>query len=495
MRERLNKGPCKEFVEYLIKPVIDRDMQIYLDRMLDISLAHLVMLVAQGIVSRSDAKEIVAALKKLKDGGSQIMQINPALEDLYFNLEAFLIDEIGVEIGGQLHTGRSRNDLTATLSRMVSKDYLLRISDSLLKLRNAILKSAQKNKDVVMPGYTHMQPAEPITLAHYFSAVLHALERDFMRIKGAYRMSSQSPLGSCALASTSFSIDRLKTASLLGFETIMGNSLDAVASRDYVLEILSVVQIMMNTLSRISHDLYLWASHEFAFVELDDGVSICSSIMPQKKNPVVLEHIRSKAAHVLGALVSASGVIKNTQYSHCRDVSTECLRFYWLALDEAIAALELLTAVISTLKIDKEKMLLHVNNDFSTVTELANTIVREKKISFREAHSVVAQMVAVAAQEKLSVKDLTPAMLEKISVDTIGKEVTLSEETFSKALEPLSNVRSKTVLGGPAPEVVEKQLAYLKESLSTDEKWLLERKEAKEASKALLEKAVQDIIG
>jgi len=494
MRERLKTVPCKEFIKYQIKPSIDVDSKLYLDSMLDVSLAHLIMLVDQQIISVPTAKMIVEAINKIKINGPDILQIDPKLEDLYFNIEAFIINEVGIKVGGQLHTARSRNDLVATLTRITSRNYILQIAASLMELRYAILNLAENNVEVVMPGYTHLQPAEPITFAHYLSAILHVLDRGFKRLQNAYERMNQCPLGAGALATTSFAIDRERTSKLLGFDKIIENSLDAVASRDYVLEILSSLHILINELSRFSQDLYFWSSYDISLIEIDDSVAICSSIMPQKKNPVILEHIKSKAAHIQGAYVSASSSMKNTQYSHCRDISSECLKYYWTSLEDVEATLKLLTVTVNTLKVNKEKMYEHVTRDFSTVTELVNILVRQEAISFREAHSLVAEIVVMAIEKDISADQIPQEMLELVFFKVVGRHINLPIESFKSALDPLLNVQSKKVLAGPSSKSVLKQLTDQKEHMSIDANWLIERKEALNTSNNLLQQNIHDLL-
>ena len=286
MRERLKVDPSEEVINYLLLPALEAEQKRSFTNIMDINKGHLSMLVSKGIVSREDGLKIMDALEEITRKGASSLELDPKLEELYFNIESALIKIVGVEIGGQLHTGRSRNDLYATLARMNSRDSLLNICEQIVRLREELIGIAENSLYIVMSGYTHMQPAEPVTLAHYLSAILSALERDYQRFIQTFNQINISPLGSGAMASTSFEIDRQETSQLLGFNYAMDNSIDGVASRDYVLEALSAMNILMNNLSRFSHDLYIWSTDEFGTVEVDDSVAACSSIMPQKKNPI-----------------------------------------------------------------------------------------------------------------------------------------------------------------------------------------------------------------
>ncbi|WP_248927941.1 argininosuccinate lyase [Paenibacillus hamazuiensis] len=490
MRERLQEPPAQEVIRHLFEPAILSDLERNFYNILDINKAHLLMLVDQNIVTPENGKKIMDAIFKLEKDGSGSMEIDPNLEDLYFNIESCIIRQTGMEIGGQMHTARSRNDLYATLNRICSRTNLIAICSMINGLRSDMLKFAKDHLDVIMPGYTHLQPAEPVTLAHYFSAVLHALDRDYERIFSAFGRLNISPLGSGAMASTSFPIDRRQTAELLGFDDIIRNSIDGVASRDYVLEILSSLGIFMADLSRFSHDLYVWSTDEFSYIEVGNSVAACSSIMPQKKNPITLEHVKAKAAHVQASYVSAFSTLKNTPYTHSRDVNSESVKYYWNALYEVEAAISLLTATLKTLNVNKERMLARTKMNFSTVTELANSLVRDEKLSFRAAHHLVAGLVNHVLEQKRMAEHIDGKLLSRISQEVLGKEIVLSEESICNALDPVRNVESKKTAGGPSPAEVSVQLERLAERLEADKRNLtLKEEQLKRAKEALNEKA------
>lgn len=474
MRERLKVDLSEEVIHYLLLPALEAEQKRSFRNIMDINKAHLLMLISRGIVSREDGQKIMDALEEINVKGASNLDLDPKLEELYFNIEAALIKIVGVEVGGQLHTGRSRNDLYATLFRLNSRDSHLRICEQILTVREDIIKIAETSFYTIMSGHTHMQPAEPITLAHYLSAILSALERDFQRFIHSFNQINLSPLGSGAMASTSFKIDRLETSRLLGFNSVIDNSIDGVASRDYILESLSAMNILMNNLSRFSHDLYIWSTDEFGIVEVGDSVAASSSIMPQKKNPITLEHIKAKAGHVMGALVSATSCLKNTSYGHSRD-ATESLKYFWDAFSEVESSLHLLSATIKTLKFNEEKMFTRTLENFSTVTELANTIVREANISFREAHQIVGYLVSEMIEKRIPVSKINSENIKDISKLVINREIILTKEGIQKALDPIQNVESKNTSGGPAPIEVKKQIEKLKAAIKIDKEWLNEQ--------------------
>ncbi|MEN1969829.1 argininosuccinate lyase [Lentibacillus sp. N15] len=478
MRERLKSNLSEKVIQYLFAPSIKGECNRSFENMMEVNKAHLMMLVSEDIIAEDVGCKIMKALTEISESGSRDLEIDPGLEDLYFNIEAKLIEKVGVEIGGQLHTGRSRNDLYATVTRLNSRKSVLKLCHLVLELRETLLKLAKDNKKVTMSGYTHMQPAEPITLGHYFSAILYALERDFCRFMRAFQNTNLSPLGSGAMASTTFQIDRKRTAQLLGFTGALGNSLDGIASRDYMLEIVSAMNIFMNTLSRLSYDLYIWSTDEYSLVEVDDSVAASSSIMPQKKNPITLEHIKGKSAHVLGALVSITSSIKNTPYGHSRDLAGESQKCFWDAMNETEASLEILIETIKTMKFNEERMLSQATRNFSTVTELANILVREAQVSFRQAHQIVGQLVNYLLESKLTVTDITPELIKDVAFQVLNSEISVQEEAIQKALDPVLNVNSKNASGGPAPLEVENQLKALKNRLERDTEWFEEQKNA-----------------
>ncbi|QDR79790.1 argininosuccinate lyase [Sporomusa termitida] len=495
MRERIKEQPAPEIIEYLFKPGISNDMERSYATILAVNAAHVIMLMEEKIITRDVCQKILAVTKAMALAGKPEFEINYNLEDLYFNMEAYLIKAVGLEVGGQQHTGRSRNDMIATIIRMDSRDYFLKICSMVNGLRAALLAFAQEHASVVMSGYTHLQPSEPITMGHYFAAILYALDRDYQRIINAYGRLNICPLGSGAMASTSFKINRETTAQLLGFDDYMGNSLDGVASRDYVLEIEAAFGIMMNNLSRMAHDLYLWSTPEYGYIEVGGSVAACSSIMPQKKNPMTLEHIKAKAAHVEAFFVSAFSALKNTPFTHARDISCEAVSYYYPALKEVEAAVQLATVTIKTIKVNQEIMLERAKNNFCTVTELANYLVRYEGISFRAAHEVVAEIVAYMLEHKKSSEDISPEILAEIALNSLGLRTTLTKEQIANALNPVLNARAKDVAGGPAPREVEKQLVKLSALLARDQKELAAQTERVALAKIALQAKVDDIAG
>lgn len=481
-RGKIKKAPADEIVKYLIRPAIETDLERSYNTILDINRAHVLMLKKQNIITADVASKILAATDRIAREKDTI-EINPNVEDLYFNLERYLIKLTGLEVGGQQHTARSRNDLFATEIRVDTRRFYLKLSRIFIELRRTLLACARKNTDTVMSGYTHMQPSEPITFAHYLSGVLNALGRDYDRYARSWKALNLCPLGGGSMGSTSFPIDREYTAKLLGFDGPIQNSIDCVASRDFVLEMLMNLSQTANTMSRMALDLYNWSTPEYGYIEVDDSCAVCSSIMPQKKNPFTFEHIKGKAAHMEGFMISAFNGMKNVIFSHCRDISTETPRFFWTAMQEMEADFALANVTIKTMQVKPERMLDNARRNFCTVTELANYLVRHDGVSFREAHEIIANVVANMCDRHLTSADIDRAAINEVSQQLFGFDTKLTDELVAEALDPRRVVAEKTTIGGTAPAEVTRQLDLIEEQIRNDEAALSGR-EAQIASAA-----------
>lgn len=458
-RDRLNVEPTKELSELIFRPAIERDFRLGFRHMIQINEAHIMMLFSTGIIPRTVAGKLLIELEYLKEQKLSETDLDPSLEDLHFNIEDWLIKKTGSDIGGRMHTARSRNDLHATLDRMIARDMAIELIDLLCQLRYHLLELAAKHLSTVMTGYTHMQPAQPITLGHYFCALALVLERDSKRLEAAYESINQCPLGACALAGTGFPIDRKMTAEFLGFEGIVENSLDAVASRDWIPELLAALSIMMTNISRLSTDLYIWFTDEFSYIDIEGDIAAVSSIMPQKKNPIIFEHCKSKAAHVFGALMSSLACLKNTPFTHSRDVAGESIELMWKGIEEARTTLKLIQVALSFTTVRKEVMLERATLNFSTATELADTLVRNYNLSFRVAHAIVARLVAKSIAESLRADKITPEMVDEIAMEIIGRKVNIDASTLKSVLSPELNVNVRNSLGGPAESEVKRMVS------------------------------------
>ncbi len=500
MAEKIHRGKIKTapdplVVKYLIEPGIRNDIKYRYQAFLDCNKAHVLMLAKQGIVKKEVAAAILRCNAEMAAMGSApTFPVDPGREDFYFNLEAHLIEEVGIEIGGQQHTARSRNDLYATCARLAVRQAYFDICHVYNRMRQAIIDVAAANKDAVFAGYTHMQPSEPITFAHYCSAILSAMERDYRRIAHIFEGLNVCPLGGGSMGSTTWDIDRQYTSDLLGFNKPIDNSIDCVASRDFATDILANLSISANTISRFCQDLYVWATPDYGYIEVSDSCAVCSSIMPQKKNPWVLEHIKAKAAHVEGCFISALNVMKNVIYSHCEDMCGEAANYLFPGIEEMRVMCELMEVSIKGISVKKDRMLETARGNFCTVTELANYLVRHDNISFRMAHDIVADVVAYMIEHNKKADEIGTDVVNPIFMKLFGRTTSMTDEEVRAALDPIKIAYAKKCIGGTAPEEVSRQLAQRQSDLDRDEIELQQREAAVNKAKAELEKAVNAFI-
>jgi argininosuccinate lyase len=367
-----------------------------------------------------------------------------------------------------MHTARSRNDLQACYQRMAVREALTGLCHDVLDLRSNLLELAGQHVESVMPGYTHAQPAQPITFGHYLLGVHDVLARDTQRLIAAWHRTNYSPLGAGALATTGFAIDRQRCAELLGFEGVVENSIDSVASRDYLMESLAACVGVASSISRASTDLITWSAWEYGFVEIADELASGSSIMPQKKNPLALEHTRAKLAHVLASYTSVVTLTKGLPFTHTRDTGSEAFHLAFDGLSETRLAARLFSAILGTLIVRTDRMAAASGSGFTTATELADTLVRRCGLPFRLAHDVVGTLVGEAVRNGARAAIWSLRDVRRASA-THGADVTgLTESDVATALAPQDNVETRSVQGGPAPREVTRMLAARRTTFEED---------------------------
>lgn len=444
---------------------LDFDQRIF---MADIrcNQAHTTMLKEQGIIPADDADKILEALNQLLDEGIEALELKTSVEDIHMALEDYVTSKLG-EIAGYMHTGKSRNDQVATDLRLVLKEELEEIQSDLLNFISTILDQAQDHTETIMVGYTHLQHAQPTTFAHHLLSYAYALKRDYQRIKDAYKRVDMCPLGSAALTTTSFPIDREKTRELLGFSKLLKNSIDGVSSRDFMAETVSSLAILCNTLSKISEELIIWSTYEFDLVEIAAEYSSTSSIMPQKKNPDVAEIARAKTAGLHGEMVAIFNILKSLPQSYNRDLQ-EVSPHLWNAVDYSHSILNITAGMLSTIKFNKERAAKLAEANFSTATELADLIVKEKKLPFRLAHQIVGKTVAKAIDAGFKPSDINPEYIDIVAHELTGEFLMLDKEKVKKALDPQKVIRTRKVVGGPAPEIVKDAISQLREFVKAE---------------------------
>jgi argininosuccinate lyase len=452
-----------------------RDADDALGRDLQLHKAHVVMLVEQRIISIETARAILVELLDLERRGIDAISFDPNL-GLYLSTEKYLLDRLGADVAGRMHTGRSRNDLEPANSRLYVRDRINRIVQALIDLKRALLLTAAEHVETVMPGYTHhSQHAQPITFAHYLLASHDAFSRDVRRFEQAYAVVNLSPMGGAALAGTGFPVDRTRVAGLLGFDGVVENSLDATGHVDFLLQSTAAIAIALSNLGRMSEGIYLWNTAEFGMVELADEYCSISSIMPQKKNPVALEMIRGESILVASQLNGMMGILKALPPGGGREW-TYVTRVFPGCANSALGAMKTMAGIISTLVVKPDIMARRAAEGFSTVTELADEIVRHAGLSFRQAHHIVGLTTLEAVKAGKTAGEITGAMLDVAANEVIGKPLRLDEQVVRKALDPLENVRIRNGVGGPAPDEVRRMIEVRKAVLAQDQDHLEQRR-------------------
>ena len=414
------------------------------------SIAHAKMLAAHGIISKEDQEKITKGLLSIKkeiDEGTFPFSVE--LEDIHMNIEKRLTEEIG-DAGARLHTARSRNDQCALDLHMYMKRNIARLSEKLIAVLEALLAASKKYQDVILPGYTHMQRAQPVLFAHHMLAYFAMLERDFKRLEDCYDMCDMSPIGACALAGTTYPTHPEEEANDLHFASVYGNSLDAVSDRDYLLQFLSFASICAMHLSRLSEEFIYWSTSEFQFIELDDGYSTGSSIMPQKKNPDMCELIRGKTGRVYGHLIGLLTVMKGLPLAYDKDMQ-EDKEGVFDALDTLYFALDIYAGMISTMTVNGDHTRQVLESDFSNATDMADYLAK-KGLPFRQAHAVVGNAVHYCIEHHKVLLDLSMEEFRSMSP--------LFEEDIKEALSIENCVKNRESYGGTGPKSGERQQTH-----------------------------------
>ncbi|MBQ2699186.1 MAG: argininosuccinate lyase [Firmicutes bacterium] len=425
------------------------------------SIAHAAMLANCGIISAEEAQQLIDGLKGiLADIEAGHVEFDVAAEDIHMNVEKLLTERVGA-VGGKLHTARSRNDQVAVDTRMWLREQIDAIIDQLNALLTGLLDMAEREKDTVMPGYTHLQKAQPLTLAHHLLAYFQMFSRDVTRLEDCRARMNYSPLGSCALAGSTFPIDRAQTAAELGFDGYTLNSMDGVSDRDFAIEFLAAASLIMMHMSRFCEELILWSSSEFGFVLISDAYSTGSSIMPQKKNPDMAELTRGKTGRVYGDLIALLTVMKGLPLAYNKDMQEDKEPLFD-AVDTVIGCLSIFTPMLLTATFRKEKMR-HAaeGGGFINATDMADYLAA-RGLPFRQAHEVVGKLVLVAERQGKQLMDLT--------MDELHEACPLFDESIYVALTAESCVAARRSAGGPAPAAVEAQIRAGRDFLAARQK-------------------------
>ena len=408
------------------------------------SIAHVMMLCKQGILTEEEKREIIAGLESiLSDVQSGKLEISEKYEDIHSFVEANLIDRIG-DAGKKLHTGRSRNDQVALDMKLYTRGEIIALQGMVKEMLYELLEIMKAHTETIMPGFTHLQKAQPITLAHHMGAYFEMFKRDYSRLQDIYKRMNTCPLGAGALAGTTYPLDRNYTAELLGFDGPTLNSMDSVSDRDYLIELMSALATIMMHLSRFSEEVIIWNSNEYQFVEIDDGYSTGSSIMPQKKNPDIAELVRGKTGRVYGALMSILTTMKGIPLAYNKDMQ-EDKELVFDAIDTAKGCLALFTGMLATMKFNTDKMLESARHGFTNATDAADYLVNHN-VPFRDAHGIVGQLVLYCIEKGIALDDMTLEEYQAISP--------VFQEDIYDAISMETCVNKRRTVGAPGPDVM-----------------------------------------
>ncbi len=483
---RFSKDFAVEVEDFLQSIEVDKQMVFE-----DIwgSQAHAIMLAKQEIITNNDLGKILYWLEKAREdfvNGS--FSLDASSEDVHMNVEKYLIQGAGQEYGGKLHTARSRNDQVLTDAKLYIRSRILQVKKRLIDLQKIFLELAADNIETTMPGFTHTQHAQPITLAYWATAYVSMFLRDTRRLDNAYHIVDTNPLGSCALAGSSFPIDRRLTTKLLGFRDVHRHSLDVISSRDFIGETLFALTTLMNNLSRLAEEIVYWSTYEFDMIELDDSYSAGSSIMPQKKNPCVAELTRARTGRVYGAMMQFLTMMKGIPMGYNRDLQEDKPPL-WEALDILEKSLSVAAGSVSTMKINKDRMEELSGANFSSATELANYLVREQNLTFRECHHIVGTLVGELHKNGNTFMDF-----EEVEALLSQYGVKVSREEMRQIFDPGHNIYNFKSLGSTSPDETLNMIEDFKIQLSNDLDKLEEQEQKIDQAKAHMNVIISDVL-
>ena len=453
------------------------------------SQAHAIMLARGKIISDEDLRQILIWLRRTEeDYGNGTFVLKPEKEDVHMNVESYLIDGAGIEYGGKLHTARSRNDQVLVDAHLYIREQILRTQIGLFQLCRVFLKIASNHAETAMPGYTHMQHAQPISLGFWATAYVSMLLRDLKRLDSAYALANMNPLGACAIAGTSFAIDRPLTTKLLGFDTVHEHALDVISSRDFIAETLFCLSLLMTNLSRLGEEIVYWTTHEFGTAVLDDAYSTGSSIMPQKKNPDIAEMVRGRCGRVYGELLDVLTNLKGLPLGYNRDLQEDKPPL-WDAFDIVQSCLGILPGLLETTRFKTDRMAELCNANFAAATELANYLVREQGIAFRESHEIVGGIIGNLVEKGATFNDLeeTRKLLQ-------FRGINLSTPQLQGILDSNLLLRGNLSLGGTSPTEVRRMTSEFDAELRDMDAEILLRQEQIDVAYKQTHQIIEEVI-
>jgi argininosuccinate lyase len=459
-----------EYVSQVLTDNFEDAKTLFLSPLMAIHYAHLVMLVERSIVSGADGRRLREALDSISLDAIKCTAYDGTCEDLFFYVERLVTGACGADTAGRLHTARSRNDIDMTMYRMRQRECIAALTEAGLDLRRSLLGLAAKHHDTVFAAHTHTQPAQPTTIAHYLLAVIEQLERDVVRLRAAYVSTNRCPLGACAITGTGFPIDRDLTSDLLGFDAPTGNTYGSIATVDYLLESASATAVLVAGLGRVLQDLLTWCTVEFGYLRLADGFVQTSSIMPQKRNPVALEHARGIASKALGQASAVMLAVHNTPFGDIVDVEDDLQPLVAAMFRDARRAVALTAAALRDAQFDVSRLEARAAEGGTTLTELADHLVREHGVAFGAAHAIASRMLAEWRQPSSASE--AASILERVSAEVLGRPIRYSEPELAKVLSARHFVEVRRTAGGPAPDETRRALRQSQRQLADDRAWL-----------------------
>ena len=462
-----------EYVQHVLQENFEDAKTFLLEPLLAVHYAHLVMLAEQRIISLQDARAIRDALDGISVADVRAASFDGTCEDLFYYVERLLEHTCGADTAGRLHTARSRNDLAVTMYRLIHRDWLLSVYDATLHLRASLLRLADAHGDTVLVVHTHTQRAQPTTVAHYMLAMVEQLERDAARLDAAFTRTNQNPLGACAITGTGFPIDRYRTSALLGFAAPMVNTYGSIGAADAILEGAGAVAIALVGLGRFVQDMLLWSTGEMGYLRLGDGFVQGSSIMPQKRNPVALEHARALGSKALGLAQAVTTMVHNTPFGDINDTEDDLQPLVHAVYRDAGRAIRLVAAAMSSAQFDAPALEARAADGWSTLTELADALVRDEGLAFRQAHAIAARLVTETAVQPDAP---TAQLLAEASESMIGRRIVYSDDAVSQLLSARHFVAVRKTLGGPAPQETSRAARVNHSALHADRARLAEHR-------------------
>jgi argininosuccinate lyase len=493
-RDRMRASAHPIFAEQILSPIFEFNCRHFFAPLLAAHRAWLTMLVECGIVESRPAKLIFKGLDELESAGpDSVRPFDPAVEYYYLHMERALVARVpgGEAVVGDLNLGRTRPE---PLARMVIREKLLQVLKAVLDLREALLDRGETEAGTVMPGYTHLQHAQPTTLGHYCLAVHDHLERDTERLLQTLDVTDRCTLGCGAMSGTSLPIDRERVRKLLGFGALCENTIDSVSASDHVTATAAALASVMTIVGRLCQDLYVWSSQEFAMIDVTDEFSSPSSLMPQKKNALVLEYLRSRTARTIGSLAGCFAVLHNVGYMDTEEVELECNLPLFDCFTLVEQTLPTIAQVVRSMKPDRQLMYLRAERGFSSVTALAEQIQSSQHISYRSAHRVVARAVLLAVEANKTAAEIDADLLNGAAQETIGRRLMLDDATIEACLNPGTFVRSQRVIGAASPEEVQRMATDRRVRLRADRDEVDAKERAIHAGEEMLSEAVAGIM-